>query len=276
MYTVAELLQQGIITLQGTDNPRLEAELLLGHVLNCDRVKLMTWPENRVSETQATVYQALLKRRTQHEPLAYLIGRKEFWSMPFKVTQSVLVPRPETERLVETVLAQLPNEPLSLLELGTGSGAIACALAHERPLWKIVATDISFDALTLAKENAKALNLPNIEFIHSNWFEGIPLQSFAAIISNPPYLSADDPHLKEDLLHEPHNALVSGVSGLEAYEAIIAKSNDYLLPGGVIAVEHGFEQALSIQVLFKNAGYLQISTIFDLAGLPRVTLAKRP
>lgn len=275
MPTIAELLKQGSNTLQGTDNPRLEAELLLCAVLNCDRVKLIAWPQNRVNEEQTAAYLAFIQRRTQHEPLAYIIGSKEFWSLPFHVTSNVLVPRPETELLVETVLAQLPNEPLTIIELGTGSGAIACALAHERPIWQIIATDISAKALIVAKENAQALQLANIKWLQSDWFASIPLQKVAAIISNPPYLSHDDQHLKNELLHEPLNALVSGESGLEAYEAIILKAMDYLEEGGLLAFEHGFAQhPLISEILIKN-GFTQIQNVTDLAGLPRVTYGRK-
>ncbi len=274
MPTVAELLKQGRDALQGTDNPRLEAELLLCYVLHCDRVKLISWPDAVVTDLQMAEYAALLQRRVQHEPLAYLVSNKEFWSMPFRVTSAVLVPRPETELLVETVLEQLPNTPQTIVELGTGSGAIACALASERANWQIIATDISEAALKVAKENGKALQLPNIQWLQSDWFSAIPLQKFTAIISNPPYLAQDDPHLKNELMHEPRNALVSGTSGLEAYEAIIAKAMDYLEEGGLIAFEHGFTQDKSINDLLMKYGFTQIYSVTDLAGMPRVTYGR--
>ncbi len=275
MNTVAQLLKQGSDLLRFTDNPLLEAQLLLAKVLGCERIKLITWPEQAVSEEQTAFYRALIERRLLREPLAYIIGTKEFWSLNLKVNSHVLVPRPDTELLVETVLAQLPKEKLTILELGTGSGVIACALAHERPTWQVFATDISSDALTVATENAKALQLFNISFMQSNWFEAIPQQAVAAIISNPPYLSHHDPHLKEDLLHEPQSALVSGITGLEAYEAIIANAQDYLVPGGLLAFEHGYEQATAIQQLLIKAGYIEVLTVTDLAGLPRVTFARK-
>lgn len=275
MNTVAQLLKQGSDLLRFTDNPLLEAQLLLAKVLGCERIKLITWPEQAVSEEQTALYRAYIERRLQREPLAYIAGTKEFWSLNLKVNSHVLVPRPETELLVETVLAQLPKEKLTLLELGTGSGAIACALAHERPTWQVFATDISSNALTVATENAKDLQLPNIHFMQSNWFEAIPRQAVAAIISNPPYLSHHDPHLKEDLLHEPQSALVSGITGLEAYEAIIANAQDYLVHNGLLAFEHGYEQATAIQQLLIKAGYIEVSTVTDLAGLPRVTFARK-
>lgn len=274
MHTVALLLKQGSDALQGIDNPRLEAELLLCAILHCDRIKLITWPEDIVNDEQKRAYQALLERRVNHEPLAYIIGTKEFWSMPFKVTPHVLVPRPETELLVETVLSLLPNEPLTVLELGTGSGAIACALASERPNWQIVATDISKEALSIATENAAMLKLHNIQWLGSDWFTAIPSQTFAAIISNPPYLANDDPHLHNDLLYEPHNALVSGISGLEAYEAIITKASDYLERGGLIAFEHGFTQSLPVRDLLEKNAYNNIKSINDLNDVPRVTYGR--
>lgn len=273
MRSIADVLKQGSESLKGTDNPLLEVQLLLAKVLACDRIKLITWPEKMVNDDQIALYQAFIQRRIQHEPLAYILGYKEFWSLNFKVSPHVLVPRPDTEILVETVLEKLPTEALTLIELGTGSGAIACALAHERSNWNIIASDISIEALNIAKENASLLRLPNITFIQSNWFERIPRQSVAAIISNPPYLSENDSHLKDDLLHEPRSALVSGTTGLEAYEAIIANAKHYLVPNGLIVFEHGFEQAVPIQQLLQKANYLQITTINDLAGQPRVTFA---
>lgn len=275
MQTVAALLQQGALRLQGTENPLLVAQLLLAFVLQCDRVKLITWPELEVSEAQASRYFDLLVRRSQYEPLAYLLQQQEFWSLRFEVNEHVLVPRPDTEVLVEAVLQQLPNEALTVLELGTGSGAIACALAHERPLWQLLATDVSIEALALAQNNAKRLQLANIRFMQADWFAGLPAQQFAAIVSNPPYLAQNDPHLQAELLYEPRNALVSGDSGLEAYVAILSRAADYLIPNGLVAFEHGYTQAQAVQDLFAQAGYSQIQTLPDLAGLPRVTLARR-
>lgn len=275
MQTVATLLQQGAARLQGTENPWLAAQLLLAFVLQCDRVKLITWPERAVGEAQAAEYDALLVRRSQHEPLAYLLQQQEFWSLPFYINQQVLVPRADTEILVEAVLQQLPHSELAILELGTGSGAIACALAHERPFWQLLATDVSLSALAIAEHNAKQLQLKNVAFKQADWFTGIPIQPFAAIISNPPYLAHDDPHLQAELLYEPRNALVSGDNGLEAYVAILSQASDYLIPGGLIAFEHGFTQAVAVQNLLVKAGYLQVQTLPDLAGLPRVTLARR-
>lgn len=273
MHTIAELLQLGSERLQGLDNPQLEARLLLAHVLKVEPVWLMTWPEKAVSDQDQTHYQQLLKRRVKREPLAYLLGSKEFWSLPLKVNNAVLVPRPETELLVETVLSLFPNSPLSVLELGTGSGAIACVLAHTRPIWKITATDISSEALAIAKENAIQLGLLNIQWYQADWFKGLPIQKYAAVISNPPYLSATDPHLVDELLFEPKGALVSGKTGLEAYEAIIAKAAQYLVQEGALVLEHGFEQGPAIQALLAKAGFSKIKTLKDLAGLPRVTIA---
>lgn len=273
MHTIADLLQQGSERLQGLDNPQSEARLLLAYALNKDPVWLMTWPEKEVSEQVSALYQQLLERRVKREPLAYLLGNKEFWSLPLKVNNTVLVPRPETELLVETVLSLLPNSPLSVLELGTGSGAIACALAHSRPAWNIIASDISSEALTVAKENAHQLALSNIQWYQADWFNGLPKQKYAAVISNPPYLSATDPHLIDELLFEPRRALVSGKSGLEAYETIIANAADYLVQQGSLILEHGFAQGPAIQQLLAKAGFSKIETLTDLAGLARVTFA---
>lgn len=275
MQTVATLLQQGALRLQGTENPLLVAQLLLALVLQCDRINLLTWPEKEVSKAQVLHYYELLERRSQHEPLAYLLQQQEFWSLPFLVNEHVLVPRADTETLVEAVLQQLPNEALTVLELGTGSGAIACALAHERPLWQLLATDISLQALVIAQSNAKQLQLPNITFMQADWFSDIPAQRFAAIVSNPPYLAKDDSHLQAELLYEPRNALVSGDSGLEAYAAILSRAADFLIPNGLVAFEHGYTQAQALQSLFVEADYSHIQTLPDLAGLPRVTLARR-
>ncbi|MCS5710700.1 peptide chain release factor N(5)-glutamine methyltransferase [Candidatus Berkiella aquae] len=276
MQTIAQLLKHGYELLQGTDNPHLEAQLLLAKALACERIQLIAWPDKQVSDEQVIVFHKLVQRRCQHEPIAYLLEEKEFWSLPFYVNQHVLVPRPETELLVETFLQYLPQDALTVLELGTGSGAIACALASERPHWQIIATDISFEALKVAKSNSMQLNLPNIQWVHANWFAGLSLPPVAAIISNPPYLSDSDPHLKEDLLHEPQSALVSGNTGLEAYETIIANALPYLIPGGLLAFEHGATQSQDIAVLLAKQGYADIKILNDLANIPRITLGFAP
>lgn len=280
MKTIEELLVIGKAALEPMDvkhsNPVLEAQLLLAHVLGCERVTLYTWPQRAVSEENEATYLALLERRQQHEPIAYILGHKEFWSLHFEVNEFTLVPRYETELLVETVLAQLPESPQMVLDMGTGCGAIACALASSRPQWQIMATDISAGALEIAQKNANNLDLASrISFMQSDWFSAIPNQKFDAIVSNPPYIREYDLHLMhKDLLFEPKNALTPGPSGLEAYKIILAQCKNYLKPKGLLAFEHGFDQGQALQNLLIEAGFTEVTTYHDLAALERVTIGR--
>jgi release factor glutamine methyltransferase len=256
----------------------LEAEILLSHVLTKNRAYLFTYPERQLTEDQIQHYQTLIQQRAQGTPIAYLTGEREFWSLPLKVNRHTLIPRHETERLVELALELLPNEPgLSLLDLGTGSGAIALALASERPDWHITACDKSKEALDTAQENAKRLSIKNISFCHSDWFTSIPPKHYHAIVSNPPYIPAEDPHLKEgDVCFEPISALVSGQDGLTDLHYIITHSFERLLPYGLLLLEHGFDQKNDIRAILNKLSYCEVQCWQDLAGHDRVSSGRKP
>ncbi len=258
----------------------LDAQLLLAHVLGISRVQLLTWPLQTVSIHQQENFQALVRRRAQGEPLAYLVGSKEFWSFNLRVNAAVLVPRPETECLVEALLTRFPLHdpyPTRVLDLGTGSGAIALALAVERPHWQITAIDRSEAALEVAQYNAAALSLENISFVASDWFSGLELgdrSAFDIIVSNPPYIKEGDRHLLQDgLCHEPIDALVAGFDGLSDLQRIIAGSPLFLKPRGVLALEHGATQGFLVRTLMKKHGFTRKITLKDLGGLDRFSLA---
>lgn len=254
----------------------LDAEMLLLYVLHINRTFLYTYPEKNIPEKSLQILNNLLEQRLSGIPVAYLLQEKEFWSMSFKVTPDVLIPRPETEHLVETLLNLLDtHKPQRILELGTGSGAIAIALAKERPHWEIIACDNSKPALAIAQENADRL-LPNhalLSFQYSHWFEHIALQTFSAIISNPPYIAAEDPHLQK-LTFEPSNALISESNGLRDIQKIITGSPAYLNPEGYLLLEHGNKQAAAVSAIFNSLGFKNITTIQDLGGHDRLTFGK--
>lgn len=277
MTTIADLLTFGQEQLNKPE-AKMESQLLLAYVLQCERAVFYTWPEKEVSNSEEVAFKALIEKRLQGEPIAYLLEEREFWSLPFKVSSDTLIPRHETEILVEKLLSILPPTQQWILELGTGCGAVACALAHERPAWQIVATDISLPAVEIAQENAKRLALTNIQFSCGKWFEGLAkAKQFSAIVSNPPYIQEADPHLEEDSLpYEPFIALVGGETGFESYITILADAADYLKPQGFIIFEHGYNQAEGLQHLLQNAGFTRITTFQDYRGLPRVTMGYLP
>ncbi len=261
-----------------SDSPRLDAELLLAKSLGRDRAWLMAWPERRPADEALQTFEALLRRRENREPVAYLLGEREFWSMPLKVTPATLVPRPETELLVERSLALVERITAPrILELGTGSGAIALALKRERPDAAITATDISEAALAVARENADTLGL-RVRFMVSDWYAAVePGDRFDLIVSNPPYIAADDPWLRQgDLPAEPQAALCSGPSGLECLQTIVAGAPDHLRPGGALALEHGHDQCEAVQALLQQAGFDAVRTVEDFGGLPRVGIGTKP
>lgn len=258
---------------------RLDVECLLAYVLNVSRPYLHTWPEQAITPEQKKRFDILLERRIQGEPLAYIVGYQEFWSLPLMVSKAVLIPRPETELLVEQVLAffpkTLPN--IRLLDLGTGSGAIALALASERPDWQITAVDKSLDALCIAKKNAQDLNIQNVELYQSDWFSAVSLKrQFDIIVGNPPYIAPMDIHLQQaELKYEPKEALVSSPDGLEDCRKIIQMAPRYLALEGWLMLEHGYDQGPAMIALMKDHGFTKVQDINDLAGLSRLTIGRK-
>lgn len=253
-----------------------DARCLLCFVLDCSDAHLIARPEKELTRQQAANFAELLKRRLSGEPIAYITGDREFWSLPLKVNQGVLIPRPETETLVEFVVDRFAERRgMKIADLGTGSGAIACALATEHPQWDIVATDISTAALEVARSNVAMLNLDNIRFSQGNWFEAIAGDVFDLIISNPPYVADDDHHLSEgDVRFEPELALAAGARGLDAIQILTQQAGDHLAPGGWLIVEHGHDQQLAVQDCFLKGGFEEIVQLTDLASLPRVTAGR--
>jgi release factor glutamine methyltransferase len=275
--TVAEHLAAGVAALRqasaGAAQPQsadLDARLLLAHALTVPKAQLTSRPDAPVSVPEAERYRALLARRLSGEPVAYLTGEKEFWSLRLRVTPAVLVPRPETELLVERALALGPKSTARAADLGTGSGAIALALAYERPQWQVTATDICEAALEAARANAAALGLTRIVFRHGSWLEALTPGQYDLIVSNPPYVAADDPALKA-LTHEPAAALTPGVNGLAALFSIVAAAPPYLAPGGWLLLEHGATQGEAVRHALVQAGMRSVRSHTDLAGHERMT-----
>jgi release factor glutamine methyltransferase len=271
--TIAEAVKRAELTLAPhSESPRLDAELLLATLLGLPRSALIARAAEPVAVRDESAYAELIAKRAGGTPVAYLTGSREFWSLPLKVSPAVLVPRPETEILVEHALALLPRDAhCSVLDLGTGSGAIALSLAHERPHWAITAVDISRAALDVAEQNAKALKLSRVQWRLGSWFEPVPAQRFHLIIANPPYIAANDPALSA-LCAEPAAALIAGASGLEALAAIIAQAPAHLYAPGWLALEHGIAQAPDVAQLLRQHGFDSIATYTDFSGRPRVTL----
>ncbi|WP_295392778.1 peptide chain release factor N(5)-glutamine methyltransferase [uncultured Thiodictyon sp.] len=258
--------------------PRLEAELLLTAATGWTRTRFMTWPETLVEPAAAARFDALLARRLAGEPIAYIRGRQSFWTLDLRVTPDTLIPRPETELLVEIAL-ELPDpqRPRVVADLGTGSGAIADAVADERPHWRVIATDRSAAALAVACSNVRECGLENVLLLRADWLAPIAPHSLDLILANPPYIAAADPHLGQgDLPYEPSSALASGPDGLDALRRIAAEAVRCLRPGGLLAVEHGFEQGDAVRRLFSEHRLVNPETRHDLAGLDRVTLAWAP
>ena len=274
MPTIAETVTAAALTLNShSESPRLDAELLLGKVLRLSRALLIARDDEAVAPADALQFAELISQRAHGVPIAYLTGCREFWSLPLMVTPDVLVPRPETETLVQHALELLPagEDTCSVLDLGTGSGAIALSLATERPHWTITGVDLSPHALTIAKRNAAALDLPRIAWRLGSWFDAVPGERFHLIVANPPYIGASDPALLK-LKAEPAVALTPGPTGLESLSVIIAQSPQHLHPRGWLVLEHGSTQATDVSQLMEQHGFAAIRTFPDFSGKPRITL----
>jgi release factor glutamine methyltransferase len=259
-----------------SDSARLDAELLLSRALDVNRSYFFAHPEDTLDPDASKRFLSLVTRRASGEPMSYITGEREFWSMNLMVSPATLVPRPETEILVERALMLIGrNATLRILDLGTGSGAIALAIARERPLCEIVATDLSADALAIARQNARQLDIANVSFACGDWVDPVKGQQFDLIVSNPPYIADSDAALAQ-LRHEPLSALSAGNDGLDSIRRIAATAGDVLAGGGRLLLEHGSTQRDAVAAVLQRYGWSQIECFNDYAGLPRVTLATRP
>ena len=259
-----------------SDTAQLDAELLLAFVLDKPRSYLYTWPDKIVSDAQSADFMTLLERRKQGEPVAYLLGRQGFWTLDLQVAEHTLIPRADTELLVEAAL-QLADadSSLNVLDLGTGTGALALALANERLQWTVTGVDRIESAVALAQSNQRQLQLANVQFLHSHWFSALSAQRYDLILSNPPYIADNDPHLQQgDVRFEPLSALVSGADGLDDLRLIIAQASSYLNAEGWLLLEHGFEQAGAVRDLLLQAGFVDVSSQRDLSGHERISLGR--
>ncbi|MFC3552030.1 peptide chain release factor N(5)-glutamine methyltransferase [Lysobacter cavernae] len=274
---VGALLAEAVRRLPG-EEARVEAERLLAHALGVSQTWLYVHRDDALEADRVAAFTALLQRRLAGEPVAYLLGHRGFWRLDLQVTPATLIPRPETELLVELALARLPDDqPLSVADLGTGSGAIALALALERPRMRVLATDASSAALAVARGNARAHGLGNVEFREGDWLVPLAGEHFALIASNPPYIADDDAHLETgDLRHEPRSALASGADGLDAIRTIVRDAPAHLQPGGWLLLEHGWEQGAAVRGLLAAAGFEAIETVRDLEQRDRVSLGRTP
>lgn len=258
--------------LEAMDDAALDAEILLAHAINKNRTWLKTWPEYLLSEDQVSRFEDFISRRRQGEPTAYIIGEQEFWSLTFKVTRDTLIPRPETELLVEQALQKIPSDQkCTIADLGTGSGAIALAIASERQQATVWALDMSEPALKVAQANAESNQINNVAFEQASWLSEWQHGLLDMIVSNPPYVAPNDPHLA-DLVYEPVTALVAEDKGLSDIRQITQQATGHLKPGGYLLFEHGFDQGAAVREILQQAGYEQIETVKDYAGLDRVTL----
>ena len=272
--SLEQFIQQATATLNASPSARLDAEVLVMHVTGFTRTALITHASEALTTQQEDQLRTLLARRMRGEPVAYLTGRREFWSLEFLVTPAVLIPRPETELLVEQALARIPAAAKwTIADLGTGSGAVALALATERPHCRVIASDFSADALALARANSQHLGITNVEFRLGEWFAPFTGEHLDMIVSNPPYIAEQDPHLMQgDLRFEPRIALAAGADGLSAIRIIVADARRHLRRGGFLLIEHGFDQAQEVRALLADQGYDDVTTCPDLQGLPRVSL----
>lgn len=252
---------------------RIEVQILLQRALHVARAYLLAHPEQMLDAGQQAAYDAMLQRRMQGEPIAHILGEREFFGLNFKITPATLIPRPDTELLVELALQRIPQQGLArVLDLGTGSGAIALAIAHHRPEAEVTAVDASEAALAVAQENARCLGISNVHFLLSDWFAAIGNQRYQLIISNPPYIAEGDVHLAEgDVRFEPLSALASGRNGLEDIRWIIAQAGNFLEEGAYLLLEHGYDQARSVRELLLQNGYRDVFSARDIAGIERVS-----
>ncbi|MEM7259011.1 MAG: peptide chain release factor N(5)-glutamine methyltransferase [Pseudomonadota bacterium] len=271
--TIATLLQQATQQLHAVSaSARLDAEVLMAHCLNKDRAYLFTWPERTPKLQQTEIFLSLVAARARGVPVAHLTGKREFWSMDFIVSDATLIPRPDTETLVEVALQQLSVNPGPVLDLGTGSGIIAICIASEKPALRVDAVDNSEAALAVARQNA-AQHQVNVNFVHSNWFSKVRHTDYTIVVSNPPYLAEQDEHLHLDgLQHEPRSALVADDDGMAAIRHIVTQVSQYTAPDASVLIEHGHTQGAAVRALMQAQGFHKVTTCTDLESRERVTL----
>ncbi|NRA20408.1 MAG: peptide chain release factor N(5)-glutamine methyltransferase [Oceanospirillaceae bacterium] len=273
-YSIAFALQKSQLLAGLSDTSVLDVRLLLAEVLGKSTSYLFTWPEKCLTQLEWRRFNALLERRVAGEPIAYLLGYQDFWSLRLAVSKDTLIPRPDTELLVEQALSLLVDGDFRVADLGTGTGAVALSLATERPGWKIVATDLNEAAAQLAEKNRQSLNIRNVQVLTGAWFEPL-VGKFDLIVSNPPYIDPLDHHLQEgDVRFEPLSALIADDAGMSDIEALVRGAGDYLQLGGWLLLEHGYQQGAAVRALFERCGYREVQTVRDLAGNDRVSLAK--
>jgi len=275
MTIIASLLRNA--QLPDSPSERLDAELLLAAAIGKSRSYLHTWPERIVSSEDAETYAGYLLRRRAGEPVAYILGQQGFWKIDLEVAPHTLIPRPDTELLVETALELQPATPAKVLDLGTGTGAIALALASDCPAWQVTAVDRIEDAVALAERNRQRLGLGNVKVLASHWFSSLAGERFDMILSNPPYIAAEDPHLVAgDVRFEPSSALVAGADGLDDLRLIVGQAPAHLLPGGWLLLEHGYDQAPAVRELLAAQGFTEVASRKDLGGHERISLGRLP
>ena len=268
-------LKQAVGRLAASDSPKRDAEILLGHVTGRSRTYILAFGETLLDEQTLAQLDALLIRREKGEPVAYLVGEREFWSLPLSVSPATLIPRPDTECLVEQALLRLNAQPARVLDLGTGTGAIALAIASERPDYDVIGVDLQPDAVALARYNASKLAINNAQFLQGSWFTPVNGQRFAVIVSNPPYIDAADPHLAQgDVRFEPASALIADNNGLADIELIVEQAPHYLEPLGWLLLEHGWEQGEAVRNILLGVGFNAVETIRDYGDNDRVTLGQ--
>ncbi|GBL53706.1 peptide chain release factor N(5)-glutamine methyltransferase [Pseudomonas citronellolis] len=275
MATIMTLLAEA--QLPDSPSARLDAELLLAAALGKPRSFLRTWPERVVDREVRERFEGWLARRRAGEPVAYILGRQGFWSLDLEVAPHTLIPRPDTELLVETALQLVPASPARVLDLGTGTGAIALALACERLSWQVSGVDRIPEAVALAERNRERLRLANVGFRQSHWFSALEGECFALIVGNPPYIPGSDPHLQQgDVRFEPKSALVAGHDGLDDIRLIVAQAPRFLEPGGWLLLEHGYDQAAAVRDLLLGNGFSEVESRRDLGGHERISLGRLP
>ena len=280
LFSISQCLQLSTELEAVSDSTRLDIELILCHILQKNRTWLFTWPDKTLTSEQQKIFDEFLQRRKNGEPIAHIIGQREFWSLPLSVNNSTLIPRPDTELLVETVLelfaGDAPSQPRRCLDLGTGTGAIVLAIASEKPQWQLLGVDKSAEAVALAQSNRFQLGFHHVQIKQSDWFAQIPQHAFDVIVSNPPYIDPQDPHLEQgDVRFEPRSALIAENNGLADIELIIQQGWNYLQAQGWLLLEHGYDQGAAVRALLSARGFTQVQTRRDFGGNERISIGRK-